>query len=63
MGDLVMRVMMCVVMMMVMVLVMRRCKARTRKQTQRNRDSDELAHDSDPTWVSFQSIPVANPAN
>jgi hypothetical protein len=42
-----MRVMMCVM----VVLVMGRRKARTGKQTQRNRDSDELGHDSDPTCV------------
>jgi len=43
---LVMGVVMRVVMVVVMVPVVRSRIARTRKQTQRNRDSDELGHDS-----------------
>jgi hypothetical protein len=52
-GALVMGAMVVVMMSVMMVPVVRRRKAGARKQTQRNRDSDELGHDSDPTKVSI----------
>jgi hypothetical protein len=50
-----MRMMRAVVVVVMMPVVRRVRKAGTRKQTQRNRDSDELGHDSDPNLreVSF----------
>jgi hypothetical protein len=50
-----MRMVRVVVVAMMMPVMRRVRKAGTRKQTQRNRDSDELSHDSDPNLreVSF----------